>query len=137
MMIDSAVGSVAFTVHPVTQDPDQMIIEAGFGRGEAVRSGAITPARTVVRKSDRQIMEDCPSEQARALYPGPKGSSAWRDLPANLVGAPKLQTQEVAELAELALGIEARFGYPRDIEWARKDGHWYVLQCRPITTLGR
>lgn len=134
-MIDSAVAGVAFTVHPVTQDPDQMIIEAGFGLGEAVVSGAITPDSTVVRKSDRQIIESYPSEQARALYLGPQGGSAWRDLPADLIGAPKLQPQEVAELAEIALGIEARFGYPCDIEWARKDRRWYVLQCRPITTL--
>ena len=35
-MIQSEVSGVCFTVHPVTQDRNQMIIEAGWGLGEAV-----------------------------------------------------------------------------------------------------
>src|SRR3989344_5126921 len=42
-MINSEVSGIAFTVHPVTKDYNQMIIEAGFGLGEAIVSGSITP----------------------------------------------------------------------------------------------
>lgn len=35
-MVESEVSGIAFTVHPVTEDPDQMIIEAGWGLGEAL-----------------------------------------------------------------------------------------------------
>ena len=42
-MIQSEIAGIAFTVHPVTKDKNQMIIEAGWGLGEAVVSGQITP----------------------------------------------------------------------------------------------
>ena len=31
--------------------------------------------------------------------------------------------------------IEEAFSHPQDIEWCVKDGQWYFLQSRPITTL--
>ncbi len=42
-MIDVEVSGVAFSVHPVTKDPNQIVIEAGWGIGEAIVSGLITP----------------------------------------------------------------------------------------------
>ena len=37
----------------------------------------------------------------------------------------------------MALGqqIEAHYGRPQDIEWARAGDQFYILQSRPITTL--
>jgi pyruvate,water dikinase len=37
-------------VHPVTEDRNQLIIEAGWGLGEAIVSGSITPDSYVVEK---------------------------------------------------------------------------------------
>ncbi len=42
-MVQSEVSGIAFSVHPVTEDHNQMIIEAGFGLGEAIVSGQVTP----------------------------------------------------------------------------------------------
>jgi pyruvate,water dikinase len=42
-MVDSEISGIAFTVHPVVKDKNQMIIEAGYGLGEAIVSGSITP----------------------------------------------------------------------------------------------
>jgi len=135
-MVASEVAGVAFSVHPVTQDPDQMIIEAGFGLGEAVVSGTITPDSYIIRKSDRQIIESYPSEQSRGLFLNPTGGSTWMDIPSDRSTEVKLSPGAILELADLVIRIEAYFHYPCDIEWARKDGKWYILQCRPITTLG-
>ena len=49
-MVESEVSGVAFSVHPVTEDRNQMIIEAGFGLGEAIVSGQITPDSYVVNR---------------------------------------------------------------------------------------
>lgn len=38
-MVESEKSGIAFSVHPVTQDRNQLIIEAGFGLGEAIVSG--------------------------------------------------------------------------------------------------
>ncbi|MCG2698512.1 phosphoenolpyruvate synthase, partial [Candidatus Parcubacteria bacterium] len=42
-MVESEISGITFTVHPVTQDKNQLIIEAGWGLGEAIVSGSITP----------------------------------------------------------------------------------------------
>jgi pyruvate,water dikinase len=34
-----------------------------------------------------------------------------------------------------ALGLEHRFGYPQDVEWAHDGEHLYIVQSRPITTI--
>ena len=56
-MRQSEISGIAFTVHPVTEDPDQMIIEAGYGLGEAIVSGQITPDSYIVTKSDLGILD--------------------------------------------------------------------------------
>ena len=50
-MVESEVSGIAFSVHPVTQDPNQLIIEASYGLGEAIVSGQITPDSYVVEKN--------------------------------------------------------------------------------------
>lgn len=52
-MVESESSGIAFSVHPVTEDRNQLIIEAGWGLGEAIVSGAITPDSYVVEKEDR------------------------------------------------------------------------------------
>jgi pyruvate, water dikinase len=52
-MVESESSGIAFSVHPVTEDPNQLIIEAGWGLGEAIVSGSITPDSYVVEKETR------------------------------------------------------------------------------------
>jgi pyruvate,water dikinase len=47
-----------------------------------------------------------------------------------------LDDDEVLELAKLALEVERHYGAPQDIEWAEAGARWYLVQTRPITTLG-
>ncbi len=67
-MVQSEVAGIAFSVHPVTEDRNQLIIEAGFGLGEAVVSGQITPDSYVVEKDPRRIIDKNISDQTRGLY---------------------------------------------------------------------
>jgi pyruvate,water dikinase len=67
-MVQSEMSGIAFSVHPVTQDYNQMIIEAGFGLGEAIVSGAVTPDNYVVNKSDMLIESISTHHQQKALY---------------------------------------------------------------------
>lgn len=66
-MLESEVSGIAFSVHPVTEDRNQLIIEAGYGLGEAIVSGQITPDSYVVEKSPRRIIDKNISEQERQL----------------------------------------------------------------------
>lgn len=134
-MVESKMSGIAFSVHPVTEDRNQMIIEAGFGLGEAIVSGSITPDSYVVEKTPRRIIDKNVAEQKRALYRGKKGGTEWHDLLQSIGEKQVLSDEKIFELAELILRIENHYGFPCDIEWACEKGDFYITQSRPITTL--
>ena len=56
-------------------------------------------------------------------------------VPAEQRRRPVLSESEAAELAASGIRIEEHFGAPQDIEWARANGHFFIVQARPITAL--
>lgn len=133
-MINSEESGIAFSVHPVTQDKNQIIIEAGFGLGEAIVSGQITPDAYVIDKQDLHIIDINVNEQGRGLYRLPKGGNEWKELGEN--GEKQvLSEKEIVELSKLIIKIENHYNFPVDIEWAKEKGKFYIVQSRPITTL--
>ncbi|CAN0304918.1 unnamed protein product, partial [Phaeothamnion confervicola] len=50
-----------------------------------------------------------------------------------------INDQEIEELGRIAMSIEAHYGRPMDIEWARdgNDGQLYIVQARPETVQSR
>ena len=59
-----------------------------------------------------------------------------RTLGVNLSGSIRDLIHHVELLVKIFLEIEDLCGSPQDVEWAIKDGTIYILQSRPITTLG-
>ena len=111
-MVPSDVAGVAFSVHPVTQNKSQAVIEAVRGLGEGLVSGKITPDTYVVAKDTFGFIE----------------SSLSGDKP--ILGESKL-----IDITQQIIKIEALYGFPVDVEWALANGRSYILQSRPITTL--
>ncbi|MFH1631839.1 MAG: PEP/pyruvate-binding domain-containing protein [bacterium] len=134
-MIESDVSGVAFSVHPVTQDLNQLIIEASFGLGEAIVSGQVTPDSYVVSKSNGKIVSRTVHAQNRALVRSATGGNAWQEVPEEKGKGQVLSDEQIAELASMVIKIENHYGFPVDIEWAYADGRLKILQARPITTL--
>lgn len=133
-MVQSEISGIAFSVHPVTEDRNQLIIEAGFGLGEAIVSGQVTPDSYVAEKEPRRIIDINVSEQGRALYRKEGGGNEWHELGEK--GKTQVLTEaQILELAELIVHIEKHYGFPCDIEWAFESGNFYITQSRPITTL--
>ncbi|MBI2989634.1 MAG: hypothetical protein HYY51_00390 [Candidatus Magasanikbacteria bacterium] len=141
-MIQSEVSGVAFTVHPVIEDKNQMIIEAGLGLGEALVSGQITPDSYVVDKADMMILDISVSHQEKQLlrkdkmgeHEESKESNEWVET-FEAGKKQKLQGKDIIELAGICKKIEEYYGFPCDIEWAREGNSFYITQSRPITTL--
>src|SRR3989338_2200353 len=137
-MIPSEVSGTAFSVHPITENPNQIIIEAGFGLGEAVVSGLITPDSYVVDKESRTILTKNVQTQLRALVQAKDASgNEWIPLAEPKASSQKLDDDGILALSDLIIKIENQYGFPCDIEWARENGQFYILQSRPITTLGK
>lgn len=129
-MVQSEVSGVAFSVHPVTQDRGQITIEAGWGLGEAIVSGSITPDSYVVDKVGGRIMDANVSEQERMI-----GEHGWEKVPSEKRASQKLSNNQIVELSKLVVRIEHHYGFPVDVEWALKSGKFFITQSRPITTL--
>ncbi|HEY0010698.1 MAG TPA: PEP/pyruvate-binding domain-containing protein [Candidatus Paceibacterota bacterium] len=134
-MVDSEISGIAFSVHPITEDRNQLIIESGFGLGEAIVSGQVTPDSYVVEKQPRKLIDKNISAQTRGIYRAEEGGNEWRDIPEPKASSQVLSDEQILELSELVIRIETHYGFPCDIEWAYEKGSFYITQSRPITTL--
>lgn len=134
-MIQSDVAGIAFSVHPITQDDNHILMEAGFGLGEAVVSGKITPDSYVIEKKSTRILEKLINGQSKKLIKNNNGGIQWKQIGKNQQRQQKLSDSNIVALSQLVKKIEAYYGFPVDIEWAKKDKHFYITQSRPITSL--
>ena len=133
-MVNSDVSGVCFTVHPVTKDKDQMIIEACWGLGEALVQGIITPDSYVLEKSTLNIIDINIGSQEKMIVKA-KEETEEKPVPENKKEKQKLTEVQIKELAKICMNIEKHYGDPRDIEWALGGDKFYIVQSRPITTL--
>jgi len=133
-MVNSEVAGVTFTVHPVTKNKDQMIIEACYGLGESLVQGIITPDSYVVEKSTLNIVDINVNEQEKQMVRGEKETKTI-ELPQELKEKQKLLEDQIKELARICIDIEKHYKTPMDIEWALENSKFYIVQARPITTL--
>ena len=134
-MVESEISGIAFSVHPVTQDYNQLIIEAGYGLGESIVSGQITPDSYVVEKKGWRMLDKNISEQAKGMFRKGESGNEWRDIPSDKGAQQKLSDEQILELAQLVVKIEKHYGFPVDVEWAVEKEKFYITQSRPITTL--
>lgn len=136
-MIDAEKAGVMFTVNPVTNDTSQIVIEAVWGYGEAIVSGLVIPDEYLLNKDDGRLLE---KRIGRKLWMkrydpvyGLKKDSVERDR----IDAQVLGDREIEGLWELASKVDRHYGVPQDIEWCEEKGRLFLVQTRPVTTLGR
>jgi len=134
-MVQSEFSGVAFSVHPVTKDANQLIIEAGVGLGEAIVLGKITPDSYVVEKEPIEIINKNIVHQEKGLFLLETGGSKWKNITREQSGSQTLSDEQIRELSKIIVGIERHYGFPVDIEWAFEKEKFYIVQSRPITTL--
>jgi phosphohistidine swiveling domain-containing protein len=115
-MVPARCAGVAFTAEPLHGDRTRMVINAAPGLGVAVVSGIVQPEQyTLAKTPDLRLLE------ARLLHPN---------------GPPLLPPEVVLQLGVLCQRLEALCGSPQDVEWAWDGTVCWIVQSRPITTLG-
>lgn len=134
-MIQSEISGTAFSVHPVSREYNQLVIEAGFGLGEAIVSGQITPDSYAVEKNSGKIIDKNVVAQKRGIFRKSEGGNVWKAIESNKQEVQKLSDACIVELSELVIEIENHFGFPCDIEWTYTDGRFFIVQSRPITVI--
>jgi pyruvate,water dikinase len=139
-MVESEISGVAFSVHPLTEDKNQLIIEASFGLGEAIVSGLITPDTYTVSKDPLRVLETNISIKDRALCRAKNSSgdsNEWLTIMEPKASESALAEGQILELSKIIIAIERHYGFPCDIEWAYESGKFFIVQSRPITTLNK
>jgi pyruvate,water dikinase len=134
-MIQSEASGVIFTIDPVTQEKDRIIIEAVWGLGEMIVQGSVTPDRYVVQKDTFDILSKEISEQTIQLVRKGRETKEF-PVPKNKRLLPKLNDDQIKFLAKLAQKLHEHYFFPQDMEWAKDKTGIYVVQTRPITTVG-
>ncbi|MBI4708856.1 MAG: hypothetical protein HY764_01470 [Candidatus Portnoybacteria bacterium] len=134
-MVQSEISGICFTVHPVTEDKNQIVIEAGYGLGEAIVGGKITPDTYIISKKDSKILDKNISRQRIKITKKGSGGTKETMVARAKQEKQKLKDNEILKLAQICRKIEKYYKKPQDIEWALKGGKIYILQSRPITTL--
>jgi pyruvate,water dikinase len=140
-MVQSEKSGIMFTVDPMSQDKDRIVIEGGWGLGEAIVLGAVTPDHYVVSKSQMKIIEKKINQQTWKITKVGK-ENKHVTVPKQEQGVQKISDEEILELAKYGKEIEKHYQFPQDNEWAIEpaspaggDGRIYFVQSRPITTL--
>ncbi|MBO8128652.1 MAG: phosphoenolpyruvate synthase [Peptococcaceae bacterium] len=142
-LINAARSGVVFTVNPISQNRSELMINASWGLGEAVVSGAVTPDEYIVNKRDWTILERTVNDKTFMIVNDTNQGEGTLKVPVAEYLGPEyvsrscLEEEEILELARLCVALEEHYGHPQDIEWAwdAQDGLFYILQARPITTL--
>lgn len=130
--IASDVSGVGFSLNPLNNCYDEVMINASFGLGEAIVSGLVTPDTYVYDTYLEHIIDKQVNKKEIALYLN-KAGGLDEKAPVNME-AQALSNEEIEDLAQLIKKCESHYGKPMDTEWAYEDGHLYLLQSRPITT---
>ncbi len=133
-LIPADTSAVVFSANPVTGSRDEVVINAGWGLGESIVSGTVTPDSYVIRKSDLAVVSCDIAEKRRMTVLTHEGT---QEVPVSRgqQRSPSIDDTRVVELARLGMALEVAMGWPVDIECAYQGRDLYLLQCRPITTL--
>ena len=135
LMAYSKSSGVTFTLDVSNGDRSVVLIEAGYGLGEFVVQGTITPDEYIIRKSDLNIVKKNVPKKTIQLVRIPSGGTEKRSVPSNLQDKQVLTDEQIIELAKYSIAIEQHYKKPMDIEWAldERTNKLVILQARPET----
>jgi pyruvate,water dikinase len=140
-MVQSEASGVMFTIEPLTNNTNNILIEAVFGLGEAIVSGDVTPDQYLLNKNDTTIIDKKVQRQEWELMKNAKAAAGELEpnikvtIPPATQSKQKLADKDIIALAKLGKMIEDHYQFPQDIEWAKQGTQLFILQTRPVTTL--
>lgn len=136
-MILGEVSGVMFTTNVVTNNPEQLIIDASWGLGESIVAGKVNPDSFIIKKHPIEIKKRRMGDKVLYSAPHPQDKPECTLLKETSLEKREmfsLDDEQLINLTNLGIEIEKKMGYPQDIEWTYKDGQFIILQTRPITT---
>jgi phosphohistidine swiveling domain-containing protein len=136
-MVNAEVSGVAFGADPVTGRRGIAVVSALYGLGTALVSGECDADAYHVDREGHILGREIANKRTAHRF-DPNGAEGVRaaSVPEAQAVTPALKDEQVQAVAALVRETGRCFGRPQDIEWAIEDGRLYLLQSRPITSLG-
>jgi len=134
-MVNAEASGVAFTANPLSGSRDEMVIDAGFGLGEALVSGLINPDHYCLDKKDGTLLSVSLSKKEKMIKTARDGGTVEISLTGEAAKRQVLRPDQIQALYTLAIKVERYYKSPQDLEWAFRGEELFLLQARPITTL--
>lgn len=132
-MLRPRVAGVMLTADPLRPFDDHLVIDASYGLGEAVVSGAADPDHYVLNRSTgAQLRRRIGAKAVEKIW---DHGLQTRAVAARRQEAPCLTDHDLSALHQVATVVGNTIGARRDLEWAIDDGTVYLLQDRAITGL--
>lgn len=137
-MIQSEKSGVMFTVNPVNNMVNQIVIESAWGYGESIVSGLVTPDEHIIDKATGGVISRRIGSKKWLRRMDPVSGAVIKEgVDSSKVNAEVLNPDELRKLWELGRRVEDYFGgKPQDIEWCIERNRAFLVQTRPVTTLG-
>jgi len=141
---DLASSGVLFTMDTESGFNEVVFITAAYGLGELVVQGAVNPDEYYVYKPALKAQKDAilkrklGRKELKMIYAQTTNVQTVGVEP-ELQRLYALSDEDLTLLATHAMAIEAHYGRPMDVEWAKDgvDGQIYILQARPETVKSR
>lgn len=133
-MVNADSSGIMFTSDPITGE-EKVIIESSWGLGESIAFGLVTPDRFVCDPASGEVKESKINSKTQAIFLSPEGEKVV-DVPESERNRPSLTKGKVEMVARLGIQLHKHMSSPQDIEWAAEGDMIYLLQSRPITTIG-
>ncbi len=133
-MVQSEVSGIMFSIDPVTNRKDRIIIDAVWGLGEMIVQGSYIPDHYVVQKDTFAILSKEVNEQKMQYI---KNGQETKEIavPKKLQDKIKLTEEQIVTLGKISQKLQDHYYFPQDSEWALEKGKLYIVQTRPITTI--
>jgi len=133
-MINSEKSGVVFTKNPTTE-VNEVVVEAVFGLGEGIVSGKVKPDHYIV-SPELEIIEKKIAVKRTAIIKQESGEEKLITLPEKKSKEQVLSDGQIKMLANICIKIEEHYKKPQDIEFAVENDKIFIVQSRPITTIG-
>ena len=136
-MVQSETSGVMFTIDPTTSDASKIVIEAVLGLGEMIVSGDVTPDHYEVNKKNLKIIDKEVKKQEWQLVKNKTGENVKVNLTKKEQAKQKITDDDILFIAKIGNQLEKHYGHPQDVEWAKENKSIYIVQTRPVTTVGK
>ncbi len=136
LMVFGDVSGVLFTANPNNGRRDEVLVNAVYGIGEGLVSGAYDADAFTVRRGSGWLKTELAEKPKRIVFDRERGEgTVEEDVPEADRARACLTADQAREIAALGERCERHYGRPQDMEFAIAGGRIWLLQTRPITAI--